>query len=92
LRTRHSSSATSVEAKHGLRQLLGDCPRLLERPRLVAGALFLAPLDLGDEPGRCGLGKPARLEVVAHVAAGDGHDLAAQAELLDVLEQHHLHF
>ena len=46
---------------------------------------------LGDPGRRRVLGEPARKQVVAGVAARDVDDLAAQAELLDVLEQDDLH-
>ena len=59
--------------------------------RLVAGAVLLALLVLGEERGRRRLRELARLEVVAHVPARDVHDVAAQADLLDVLQEDDFH-
>ena len=65
--------------------------RLVGRLRLVARPLRVAPLELAHEPGRRELGEPARQQEVARVAARDVHDLAAQAEALDVLTENDLH-
>ena len=53
--------------------------------------LLLALAQLGDLRRRRGLRELARQQVVARVAARDVDDLAAQAELLDVLEQDDFH-
>ena len=57
----------------------------------MAGPLGIAPLELAHQPGRRHLGEPARQEEVARVAARDVHDLAAEAELVDVLLQNDFH-
>src|SRR5262249_28285105 len=80
-----------VEAQDGLAEHLGDLGRLLGRTCLVPGALLVDALDLRDPAGRRDLREPPREQVVAGVAALDVDDLAAQAELLDVLEQDDLH-
>ncbi len=51
----------------------------------------VTPLELADESRRRDLGEPAREEVVPGVAAGDADHVAAQAEVLDVLAQNHVH-
>src|SRR5437762_1154353 len=48
-----------VEAKLELLKPLGDRARLVDRLRLVARALGVAPLELAHEPGCRGLGKTA---------------------------------
>jgi hypothetical protein len=65
--------------------------RLVGRPRLVPRALLVALAQLGDLRRRRGLGEPARQEEVARVAARDVDDLAAQAELVDVVEKDDFH-
>ena len=106
-RVRQSSSAMSVvvtepnsapvgpdltsKREHRLAQHVGDLVRLLERAGLVPGALLVDPLELGDAARRGRLGQLARQEVVAGVAAGDVHDLAAQTDLVHVREEDDLH-
>ena len=69
------------------RELLG----LLERRGLLPRALVDALLDLGDAGRGRRLGELPGQEVVAGVPAGDVDDLAAQADLLDVLSEDDLH-
>ena len=57
----------------------------------MAGALGLAALELRDPRLGRHLREAARLQVVAHVAARDGDDLAAEADLVDVLQQDDVH-
>ena len=80
-----------LEAEHRLREHSGDLVRLVDRPRLVPRALLLALAELRDLRGRRGLGEPARQEEVPRVAARDVHDLAAEAELVDVVEEDDFH-
>src|SRR6185503_15430875 len=80
-----------LEGEHRLPQRVRDRLGLLGRRRLVAGALRLALLELGDLRGRGPLGQLAREEEVARVAVGHVHDLAPQAELLDVVEEDDVH-
>ncbi len=70
---------------------VGDLAGLLYGAGLVPRALLVDALQLRDAAGGGRLGEPARQEVVAGVAARDAHDLAAEADLLDVCEQDHLH-
>ena len=72
-------------------ELLRDLLRLLEALRLVPRALLLALAQLGDLRGRGRLGELARQQEVAREAAGDVDDLAAEADLLDVLQQDDFH-
>ena len=80
-----------VEAELGLAEHVGDLVRLLDRACLVAGALVLDPLQLRDAARRGRLGELAREEEVAGVAAGDVHDLTAEPDLVDVLQEDDLH-
>ena len=56
------------------------------RLELPALALDLLPVAVGDEQRQL-----ARQQVVARVAVGDLHDLAAAAEIVDVLSQNDFH-
>ena len=51
----------------------------------------LALLELGHLGGRRPLREPARLQVVPHEPAGHVHDLAAEADLVDVPKQDDVH-
>ena len=51
----------------------------------------VAPLELADEPRCRELRHPARQQEVARVAARDVHDLAPEAEVVDVLTENDLH-
>ena len=77
-------AGAALEAQLDPVQLGRDLLGLLVRAGLVPGALLLALRVLGEERGRGRLREFARLEVVPHVAARDVHDVAAQADLLDV--------
>ena len=80
-----------LEAEHRLREHARDLARLVGRPRLVPRALLLALPELGDLRRSRGLGEPARQQEVPRVAARDVHDLAAEAELVDVVEEDDFH-
>ena len=81
-----TSKRSSVSLEH-----VRDLACLLECAGLLAGTLLGALLELGDPAGRCRLGQLPREQEVARVPARDVHDLAAEADLLDVLEQDDLH-
>ena len=59
--------------------------------RLVPRTLIIAPLQLRHLRRRRDLREPAREEVVARKAARDVHDLAAQPDFLDVVEEDDFH-
>ena len=80
--SKRSSAPSSV-----WRDLLG----LLEGLSLVPRALLLVLAQLRDLGRRRRLGELPRQQVVAGEPRGDVHDLAAQAELLDVLSEDDLH-
>src|SRR5581483_7139863 len=80
-----------LEAEHDLPERLGDRLGVLERLRLVAGALGVALLQLRDAGGGRLLGEPPRQEVVPRVAARHRDDVAAQADVVDVPEEDDLH-
>ena len=80
-----------VEAKLGLAERLGDLLRVIEALRLVPGTLGVALLELGNARGRRLLGELPRAEIVAHVAARNGHDVAAQPDLLHVFQEDDVH-
>ena len=80
-----------VEAQLERLEPRGERARLVDRLGVVAGPLRIALLELLDERGRRHLGEPPREEEVARVAAGDVDDLAAQAELVDVLLENDFH-
>src|SRR5215211_1962527 len=88
---RPARSGVHVEAEDGLAEGLRDLLRLLEAPGLVARALGLPLLELGHLRGRRRLGETPWLEVVPHEPARDVHDLAAQADLVDVLQEDDVH-
>ena len=69
----------------------GDRLRVLDGLRLVACPLRVALLELGDARRRRLLGELARQEEVARVAARDRDDVAAEADVVDVLEEDDLH-
>src|SRR5205807_5991512 len=80
-----------VEAQLDLAEPLADRLRILERLRLVPGAPLLDLARL-DDAGRSRLvGEPARQQEVARVSARDVHNLAAEADLVDVLAEDDLH-
>ena len=54
-------------------------------------ALLVALAQLRDLRRRRGLGEAPRQQEVARVAARDVHDLAAQAERVDVVEEDDFH-
>src|SRR6185503_9166147 len=68
-----------------------DRAGLVDALRLVPRPLRFALLELAPQAGRRRLGEAAWQQEVAGVAAGDVHDLAAQAQLVDVLVQHDFH-
>ena len=75
-----------------LPSVLRDLGGLLGAPRLVPRALGLDPLRARRRaPGVATSASLPRQQEVAGVAARDVDDLAAEAELLDVLEQDDLH-
>ena len=76
-----------VEAKLGILEHGRDLARLVDRARLVAGTLLVAPFHLGNARGRRCLGELARQQVVAGEAARDRDDVAAEADLVDVLQE-----
>ena len=80
-----------VEAKLGLAEGLGDLLSVVEALRLVPGTLGVALLELGNARGSRLLGELPRAEVVAHVAARDGDDVAAQPDLLHVFQEDDVH-
>src|SRR6185295_3395904 len=80
-----------VEPKLDTLDALRDPARLVDRLRLVPRTLRVALLELLHEPGRGDLGKPAREQEVARVPACDVDDVAAQAELVDVLRENDVH-
>ncbi len=88
---RSGRAGLDVEAEHELAERRRDLGSLLGAARLVHRLLGVDALDLLDPPFRRHLGEVARQQEVAGVPAGDVHDLAAQAELLHVLEQDHVH-
>jgi hypothetical protein len=80
-----------LEPQHALLEAGRDVARLVVRPRFLAGAHLFAAPELLERPGRGGLGQLSRQQEVAGVAVGDVDDLAAQPDLLDVLEEDDLH-
>jgi len=88
---RAGRAGLDLEPQHCLAEQLRDLARVLDAPRLVAGALGIALLELGDLRRRRHLGQPARQEEIPRVPARDVHDLATQADLVDVLGQDDLH-
>ena len=68
-----------------------DLLRLVCVARLVPRALLVALAQLRDLRRRRGLGEAPRQQEVARVAARDVHDLAAQAERVDVVEEDDFH-
>ena len=76
-----------LDARHPRGQRLGDLLLLgFLRLELRALALDLLLVALGDQQRQL-----ARQQVVARVAVGDLHDLAAAAEVVDVLSQNDFH-
>ncbi len=57
----------------------------------MAGALRIALLELLHETGSGHLGEPAREQEVAREPACNVHDVAAQAERVDVLRENDVH-
>jgi hypothetical protein len=51
----------------------------------------VAPLELAHETRRCHLGQAARQQEVPGVATRDVHNLASEAEALDILTENNLH-
>src|SRR6185503_7964997 len=80
-----------LERQHRLAERVRDRLGLLGRRGLVTRPLRLALLELGDLRTRRPLGEPPGEEEVAGVTVGDVHDLAAQPELLDVVEEDDVH-
>jgi hypothetical protein len=70
---------------------LGGLAGLLCGLRTGGSALLSGALHLGDLGRGGNLGQLARLEVVAHVAAGNGNHVAGLAEAADVFEKDRLH-
>jgi hypothetical protein len=88
---RPGGAGLHVEREHRLPQRVRDRLGLVGRRRLVAGTLGVPLLELGDLRGRGPLRQLAREEEVARVAVGHVHDLAPEAELLDVVEEDDVH-
>jgi hypothetical protein len=88
---RPGRAGVHVEAELGLLQRGGDPLRLLDRLGVVPRAQRLAALELVDLRLRRHLGQPPRQQVVAGIPARDVDHVAAQAELLDVLQENDLH-
>ena len=88
---RPGRAGLDVEAELRLLERRRQLARLVERRGLLPRALRGALLDLGDPRRRGRLGEPARDQEVPRVPARDVDDLAAQADLLDVLAQDDLH-
>src|SRR5262249_59334919 len=80
-----------VEAQLELLEAVGDRTCLVDRLRLAARTLGVALLDLLHERRRGDLCQTARKQEVARVTAGDVHDLAAQAQLVDVFGEDDFH-
>ena len=68
-----------------------DLARLVCRGRLVARAVRLTLLELGDARRRGLFRQPSRQQEVPGVAPGDVDDVSAQTDVLDVLEEDELH-
>src|SRR5215208_1896380 len=81
----------NVEAQLCAFDLLRDLLGLLEALRLMPRALLLVLAQLGHLGRRGRLGELARQQVVPRVAGSDVHDLAAKADLLEVLSEDDLH-
>jgi hypothetical protein len=97
VRRRHRAEQTAgrpgrlLEPQHRLGQRLGDRLRLFDGPSLLAGTDLVALLDLGHLGRRGALREAPGDEEVARVPVGDADHVAAQAELLDVLDEDDLH-
>jgi hypothetical protein len=61
------------------------------RARLLAGSHFVAAPHILERARRRWLCQLSREQVVPRIPAGDVHDLPAQPDLLDVLEEDDLH-
>jgi hypothetical protein len=89
---RSGRSGLDVEAELDPRKALAYRLRVVEGLRLLPGAPVLDLADLGNSR-RCRLvGEAAGEEEVTCVPARDVHDLAAEADLVDVLAQDDFHY